>query len=804
VKNQENVASAVLDVEGMTCASCVAHVQSAMGKVPGVAGVQVNLARGKASVTFDPRRTNLRQISDAGTAVGYPTSVPDVEIDAGRAEADRLRRQAKEASAWFWRAVVGIALWLPVEVAHWLMRLSGHHHVAAAQDTFMGWTVLVLSTLSLGYVGSRFYASAWRALKHRTSNMDTLIALGATVAFGYSLVYFVGGLIGVFPPPSADQLYFMEAAGLLALISTGHWLEARSRRSAGSAIHELLNLAPPTALRLNENNEPVEVSARELDKGDRILIRPGDRIAADGVVVEGRSSVDESMISGEPLPVSRAVGDSVIGGTINQDGRLTVRITKTGTETALAQIVRLVETAQSSKPPVQKLADQVAAVFVPSVLGIALITGLAWYAWGAAHGWGAPATWAHVANSVCSVLIIACPCALGLAVPTALMVGTGMGAKKGILIRDIDALQRAEKIDTIVLDKTGTITLGKPTVSRVISLDGVPEDESIRLAASAEQFSEHPLARAIYQFARERKIRLADPAEFTNEPGLGVVAQIDGQTVLVGNRALLEKHGDGDAEGSRVRGQGSGEAQFSPSPGTPGEGRVGADALQRAAREGPHPNPPPEYREREKEAGTFVYVARKELDGRIHQLGAISISDTIKPDSARAIARLKSMNLRIVLLTGDNRAAAEACGHAVGIDDVRAEVKPGGKADGIRSLQSNSQVVAMVGDGINDAPALAQADLGIAIGSGSDIAKETGQIVLVGGSLMSVASALLLSRATMRKIRQNLFLAFIYNVLAIPLAAFGVLNPLIAAAAMALSDVTVIGNALLLRWIDID
>jgi P-type Cu+ transporter len=761
---------ATLDVGGMTCASCVAHVQKAARSVPGVDAAEVNLARGRILVKFDPGRTDPAHIGEAITAAGYPSAPQETGLEAQNAEARRLQRQMHEARAWSRRAIVGILLWLPLELIHWALRAFGtaHYHQIPAQRMGMGWASLAASTIAIVYVGSRFYASAFRALRMRTSNMDTLISLGATVAYGYSLVYFVAGLLGWLAPPTEDHLYFMEASGLLALISLGHWLEARARQSAGSAIRELLNLAPSVALRYDDQKEPKEVLAGELRIRDRVLVRPGDRLPADGVVIEGRSTVDESMITGEPMPATRTVGDEVIGGTVNGEGRLILRVTRAGSQTALAQIVQLVETAQSSKPPVQKLADQVAAVFVPSVLGIALLTGIGWYLWGAAHHWSSGSIWGQVAMTVCSVLIIACPCALGLAVPTALMVGTGRGAKKGILIRNIDALQKAERISTVVLDKTGTITRGKPVVGEVIALDGVSADEVLRLAAAAEQFSEHPLARAVTTAARERGLAPPGPDGFTNEPGLGVVAQLAGRKLLVGSAALLRAHGD------------SSDAQITETaPGT-----------------------------------TRVFVARENGTGRIDRLGLIGVSDQVKEDSARAIKALHDIGLRTVLLTGDNRPAAEAVARQVGIDDVHADVKPGGKAQVIRELQSVSNpqsairnpqsFIAMVGDGINDAPALAQADLGIAIGSGSDIAKEAGDIVLVSGSLTGVASAIRLSRATMRKIRQNLFLAFIYNVLAIPLAAFGILNPLIAAGAMALSDVTVIGNALLLRRTNID
>jgi Cu+-exporting ATPase len=492
-------------------------------------------------------------------------------------------------------------------------------------------------------------------------------------------------------------------------------------------------------------------------------------------VVDGRSSVDESMITGEPLPVARAAGDTVIGGTVNQDGRLVVRVTKLGSESALGQIVRLVEGAQSSKPPVQRLADRIAAVFVPTVLAIALLTGIGWYAWGTTHDWEPARTWGMAAKAVCSVLIIACPCALGLAIPAALMVGTGLGARRGILIRDIDALQNAERISTVVLDKTGTLTEGRPVVSQVLSLNGMAEPEVLRLAAAAEQFSEHPLARAVVAHARERGLKLPELDSFTNEPGLGVVADFDGTRVLVGSEGLLRSHG----------------------------------AAGDAAVDGP----------REATPGTVVHVARRR-DGAIERVGQIVLNDKVKPDSAAAVAELHRLGLWTVLLTGDNSATARAVASQVGIKDVRAEVRPSEKADVVRELQRETKAldddafdavgvrgsvgVAMVGDGINDAPALAAADLGIAIGSGSDVAKEAGGIVLVGGSVRGVASAIRLSRATMRKVRQNLFLAFVYNVLAIPLAALGMLNPLVAAAAMALSDVSVIGNALLLRRTRID
>ncbi len=773
-------AEATLAVDGMNCASCVADVEKAAIRVGGVASAQVNLASGRARVHFDAGRTSPDDIARAVTDAGYPSHPHEAGVT--RASDHGHDHAHARAANWFRRAMVGLGLWFPVEATHWIVLLfsSGHARHAEAGVGWMIWLALATSTIAIMYIGSAFYRSAWRALRRGTTNMDVLIAMGATVAYGYSLVALIGYLAGAWG--TLPDLYFMESTGLLALISLGHWLEDRARNAAGSAIRELMNLAPAVALRLEGSGfgvqgsgnaepgdasspfspeprtpspEPSEVPVAQLRVGDLVLVRPGDRVPIDGVVTAGRSSVDESMISGEPLPVTRSPGDLVLGGTFNVDGRLTVRVTKIGSETALAQIVQLVEKAQSSKPPVQKLADRISAVFVPAVLGIALLTGIGWFAYGTANDWDAARTWGMIARAVCSVLIIACPCALGLAVPAALMVSTGHGARHGILVRDIDALQHAEMIDMVVLDKTGTVTQGRPVVAAIVPEEGVAEAELLRLAAGAEQFSEHPVARAIVAAARERVISIPEVQTFTNHPGLGVEATIEGSAIIVGNRDLY------------------------------------AQIFHDTAALPPLPA----------EAGTAVHVARVG-DGRL--LGMLLIEDAVKPDSVAAVAELRAMALRTDLLTGDNEATAQAIARLVGIDDVRANVKPAGKAQVIRELRAAGRKVAMVGDGINDAAALAEADLGIAIGSGSDVAKEAGDVVLVGSSLRGVAASIRLSRATMRTIRQNLFFAFVYNVAAIPLAAFGLLNPYVAAAAMALSDVTVIGNALLLRRTKID
>jgi Cu+-exporting ATPase len=767
-----------IDVQGMTCASCVSHVTKAATALPGVRAADVNLARGRAVVRFDPHAVQPDQIARAITDAGYPAKPEAHDHDAAEAEQHRHEHQREHAREWGWRALLGFVLWFPVEVVHWTLLLLGRGAHAHHGPTWMDWLAFATSTIAMVLIGRAFYRSAWKALLRGTSNMDTLIALGTTVAYGYSLVALVGNLLGWWQ--TLPNLYFMEAAGLLALVSLGHYLEAKARDQAGSAIRELLNLTPATALRLRNHNhagaersaapDPAEyeqVPVPQVHKGDILLIRPGDRIPVDGVVTDGLSEIDESMITGEPIPVPRKPADEVIAGTLNQTGRLIVRATRVGADTALAQIVKLVEQAQNSKPPVQKLADRISAIFVPVVLGVALFTGVAWYAYATTKGWPPPDKWAMIAKSVCSVLIIACPCALGLAVPAALMVGTGRGARRGVLIRDIDALQNAEKITIIALDKTGTITMGKPQVTGIVTYAGVSEDALLRLAATAEKYSEHPLAKAVLDKAVQRRLdAIPDPDSFNYEPGQGIVADVEGQTLLVGNEPLLRQYG-----------------------------------LTNVI------VPPNAHR-------SIVHVAKKQTDGTITQLGSLLIDDPIKPDSKAAIAELHEMGLKTILLSGDVESAARAIAKEVGIDDVRAQVKPDQKAQVIRELQgiTNRQStigkrqshIAMTGDGINDAPALAAADLGIAIGSGSDIAKETGDIVLVSGSLHGVPMSLRLSRATMKKIRQNLFFAFVYNVLAIPLAALGLLTPLIAAGAMALSDVTVIGNALLLKRTRID
>lgn len=751
-------------VNGMNCASCVAHVDKAIRALPGVADVSVNLARGRANVTYDAGRVDLQSIAAAATSAGYP-SAPISEHQSHASQAhDESHLSHKHAAEWRRRAIIGVALWAPAELLHWAGKLAGWH---AHGVNWMTWFGLATSTLAMVLVGGGFYRSAMAALRHRTTNMDTLIAMGASVAYFYSLIAMLGALAGAWVLPEA--IYFTEASALLALISVGHWLETRARDRAGAAIRELLELAPETALRLRHESrsalaptfrtgdgpalkgfslsvrtDPEEVPVASLAHGDRVLVKPGMRIPIDGIVESGTSSVDESMLTGEPLPATRTAGHEVAGGTLNRDGALVIRVTRVGSETALAQIVRLVEEAQNAKPAVQRLADRISAVFVPVVLLIGLIVSIGWLAWGIGHGWSSGQTWGTVAKNVCSVLIIACPCALGIALPAALMVSTGWGARKGILIRSLESLQRAEKTRVVVLDKTGTITRGAPEVAAIEPEHGTFERELLYLAGSAELLSEHPLARAIVEHARSGGIELHVPENFRNEPGIGVYAAVGGRELFVGREI--------SPQGESVGGV--------------GVFQVGATGARR-------------------------------------RLGTISLRDSVRPDSAAAIATLRKLGCDVVMLTGDNALNAKAVADEVGIRRVIAGVRPDGKAHAIAQLKAelrSGESIVMIGDGINDAPALAAADLGIAVGSGADVAKQSAGIVLVGSSLHGAAQAIALSRITMRKVRQNLFWAFFYNVILVPLAAFGYFRPSFAALAMALSDVTVIGNALLIRY----
>ena len=735
-------------VSGMSCASCVSRVEKAILNTPGVVSASVNLANGQATVSYleDENLALIKQaVRDTGFEVSSGSVAPEDVSDKANREIKKLKNTLIIA------AILGIA----VLILGFLPSFTG--------KSYLLWA---LATPVQFWAGLRFYRGAWSALKHRTTDMNTLVAVGTSAAYLYSMIavlfpsLFISGVI-------EPNLYFDTSSMIIVLILLGRFLEARAKGRTSAAIKKLIGLKPKIASVIRDGQEQ-QVQVDDVVVGDIIVVRPGESVPVDGIIREGFTTIDESIITGESIPVDKKVADEVIGASINRTGSFRFEATRVGANTTLSRIVRLVEQAQGSKAPIQRLADVIASYFVPTVISIAVITFIIWYITGPS-----PAFTYAILNFV-AVLIIACPCALGLATPTAIIVGTGRGAENGILIRDAETLEKAHKVDTVLLDKTGTLTMGQPKVTEIIAANNMTKNEVLQLAASVENESEHPLGQAIVNESKQKELKLLEVAGFKAIPGYGVEAEIDNKQIVIGNLRLMKDRNislDGNEEKAHILWE---------------------------------------------KGNTVMFLA---VDGVI--AGMVALSDSIKPGASEAVKKLKGMGVDITMLTGDNGRAAEAIARQVGIEDVLYEILPEHKADEVKKLQQAGKTVVMVGDGINDAPALAQADIGIAIGTGTDIAMETGDITLISGELKGVAEAIDLSKRTMRTIKQNLFWAFAYNVTLIPVAAgilylffgngtvpsglhfalgqYGFLNPILAAAAMALSSVTVVSNSLRLR-----
>ncbi|MEE8400058.1 MAG: heavy metal translocating P-type ATPase, partial [Desulfobacterales bacterium] len=730
-------------ITGMTCTNCAANIERALNrKVPGVVNASVNFASERSAVEYIPTISSLDTIISAIEKAGYGALPPEEVADEGDAESLAREAEIKDQTRKFTIGVIFAAPLFLLSMARDFGLIGPWSHAP-----WVNWFFMAMATPVQFYTGWDYYVGGFNSLRNRSANMDVLVAMGSSVAYVYSVALLFLPAIGV-------HVYFETSAVIITLIKLGKMLESRTKGRTGGAIRKLMGLRPKTAT-IVEDGEEKEIPLTQVKVGDSVVVRPGERIPVDGTVKEGSSAVDESMLTGEPFPVDKEPGDTVVGGTINGQGLLKFRATRIGKETALAQIIRLVQEAQGSKAPIQALADRVAAIFVPGVLAIALITFSLW--------WAITGDFIPAMIRLVAVLVIACPCALGLATPTAIMAGTGKGAEHGVLFKNSEALEMATRLDTIVLDKTGTITMGKPAVVDIIPYDPTLKEPSdlLKIGASVEKGSEHPLGKAIVKAAVDQGMTLVEPKDFLASGGLGVQATIENHFIQIGKPKWFEASDTDISSAQQTINQLQGEGK------------------------------------------TVMVVIR---DHRL--LGLISVSDTLKPDSKAAINRFHDQHLKVTMLTGDNLKTAEAIGAAVGIDEIVAEVRPEDKSSEIKRLQGDGDKVGMVGDGINDAPALAQADVGLAIGTGTDVAIETADVILSSGSLMGVSRAIQLSRETMKTVRQNLFFAFFYNITLIPIAA-GILapfaffpdflrqlHPILAAMAMALSSISVVTNSL--------